>query len=363
MKVFYNLVKKDGLLADPKYKPEYLVFHSDQPRRHFYFKTYREFEEYYLNLVEEKSRENKFPHWFEVIKGDRPQKPHFDIDILDDTEPRLVLEELFVSVESVLSRMGHEFHEDDFYVYTSHSDEVSKHAASYHVILPGFHHKNNLEARAFYEEVVLYMFYRRFIDTAVYKSHQNFRLLWSSKGGSTRQKIPLGSDDLHASMVSQLEKGSVHLKLHTTIAQELLPSIEDEELSYILQLIPRDHTFRGVSGPFIVLNRTSAGICQLCCRVHDGENGFIFVKDGLVYYNCRRTDSGGFVLGLLPSPEAGEDEPSSSFSSVNEEEEESPTPPIIPVKRPKKKSLPVNQLRRMASREVDDFMWNVYSNI
>jgi len=106
----------------------------------------------------------------------------------------------------------------DFYdiIYTflilDLSDETK---FSWHIIIPGFHVENHLEAKAFADEVVKNLDVRfcLSIGLGVYKSLQNFCLYLSCKVGSNRVK-QYKSGDLKAfsdSLIASIPDGSFRL--------------------------------------------------------------------------------------------------------------------------------------------------------
>ena len=159
---------------------------DQQGKRSFaVFNSYLEFGKYQLNFAPEKRC------FYETILGEFPQKPHFDVDINIEKNPGVNSEEvkdkLIDAIIAVLDEYGITINiASDVIVFTSHGPNKK----SYHVIIDHYHHMNNLEARAFYEDVIAKMPAEivEFIDRAVYSSKQQFRVVGSQKLNSARPK-------------------------------------------------------------------------------------------------------------------------------------------------------------------------------
>lgn len=164
-------------------------------------------------------------NFYEVIPGEHPQKPHFDIDIprnvKDTEEPTEFVEEIVVSIVSVFkSQFAIELDRKLIWIYSSHGPEKW----SYHIVVDGYCHSNNHQALLFYRRVVALMKLHakkkiidpalmklppnqtiidpalmelhakqtiidpKVIDANVYSRTQSFRLLFSSKLGTNRIK-------------------------------------------------------------------------------------------------------------------------------------------------------------------------------
>lgn len=267
--------------------------------------------------------------YYEVIFM-RKQKPHFDIDIdlshnhnIDDEE---IVKKLIEAIKTVLS--GYNIKIDpirDILIFSSHG-ETKK---SYHVIVDHYYHSDNINAYCFYEKVVdlLPGQYRPFIDHSVYKTVQQFRMLGNSKFGTNRVKKwhqrgeYLPNDLFKASLISYISE-----------CQEL-PSFEDskqfeEEKDYTsidlddsdlvtgaMKLLGNYLGIKTTSSEFpfyyedtvdnfIILKRLRPTECRVCRRIHENENPFMFISDGVLYLNCRREpDNKSIRIGYLRSAE------------------------------------------------------------
>jgi len=103
---------------------------------------------------------------------------------------------------------------------------------SRHIIIPGVHVENHMEAKAFADEMVKYLDekLRPVVDLGVYKSLQNFRLFNNKKVGSPRVKVyKLGTfEAFNDLLISYITEGS--LKLPSILGQPTAnaPKIETE---------------------------------------------------------------------------------------------------------------------------------------
>lgn len=167
-------------------------------RIYAFFDSYLEFFEYM----------QKFPPteraFYEIIFGELPQKPHFDIDIdrTDfislypdddlDTGAEFVREAVVAACVEVLAEnmVIIDLHRD-ILLYSSHGPDKR----SYHLVLNNKCHDGHREAKAFYDAVVSKVRsitagkYLEFIDKSVYSPRQQFRLVGCQKHGSGRPKV------------------------------------------------------------------------------------------------------------------------------------------------------------------------------
>lgn len=291
-----------------------------------------------LYMYQKKFELNK-RNFYEIILGDSPQKPHFDIDVeLDENVPVEMGEKTMAAlIESILVTLReHKVNIDlkkDLLVYTSH-DSTKR---SYHVVINNYCHSDHHQSKAFYEKVLLGIDeeLRIFVDSSVYSSKQNFRLLGSQKIGSLRPKI--FREDFkykeevihhiydHTTFDSIDHKGAELLKeslvswVHTC---EYLPSfLSDDERKSIYDfeecgdlsdaivsqtslLLEKEEEFpfkiRDVKGHIISLKRLRPSFCRMCKRRHEHENPYLLIVGTDIFFCCRRS-SDKFLLGKISS--------------------------------------------------------------
>jgi len=265
---------------------------------------------------------------YEVIIGEFPQKPHFDIDIATvDVSGDLVVEHLIDVVVDTLAQKGVVITPArDVLIYTSHGRDKQ----SYHVVLPNHRHANHVHAKAFAAHVraAMPLEVRTYVDMGVYNPLQLFRLLGSTKVGKGRPKVectewfyhgerlcPPAASPLEAfarSLVGWTET-CVPLPSWDVPEPSFVPkrmmSVDAEETLHLLSLDPvlGECRFRPrVAGSVIALQRVSPGFCPLCSRTHEHDNAYLVVREKNVYYKCHRARAeglrGSHFLGTLPTP-------------------------------------------------------------
>jgi hypothetical protein len=199
----YKLPQLDGKLVVVLTTPQGTRIYS-------LFDSYIEFSHYQQKF----SPENRC--FYEVIFGEFPQKPHFDIDIdktdLDpptvsgstpgenpqtpikdlDTVATQVCDALIKQLLTIFAERGIQLHLDrDLLMYTSHGPTKR----SFHIIVNNYCHTNNEEAKKLYQRVLdgvsaelQYPQLHKWIDGAVYSPKQQFRIVGSQKFQSHRPK-------------------------------------------------------------------------------------------------------------------------------------------------------------------------------
>lgn len=325
----------------------------------------------------------------EVIHGSKKQKPHFDIDIekskflemypnCDDfvKESEKIKDTIIESCILVLANLGIEIKlEKNILLYTSHSDKKR----SYHLIIDGYCHLDNMDAGGFYKCVmdkfmeicdIRYStseFYNSpFIDGNVYSSIQQLRILGCQKRDSGRPKIFQRTFMYQGKEYKNIQKEKARNKKHQKIIDlskslitytydcEILPNfvdvndkikrsnfsfddLDDEITKYILKIYEQYHTlkngmdepipfkFSKINGDVIELKRLHPSMCEICERVHESQNSFLFLKGEKVYWNCYQSRIGSSLIGILKIQDETkainqENENSINEDSINEED-------------------------------------------
>jgi hypothetical protein len=309
------------------------------------FKSYLEFGMFQLKLPQ---HERCF---YEIILGESNQKPHFDIDIdikadgnnnnnnNNIIDGNKVTNNLITAILTVLSEKGIDLNlSTDILVYTSHGKEKQ----SYHVVINNYCHVNNMEAKAFYNEVINHVPEedRQWLDSAVYSPTQQFRIVGSQKIGSDRTKIlhkkweyngsiiehryPENPDSPEHEMVMNLEASIVGFTgnckfLPVFVLDEPVKEyvdcddVETKDAIAAIQLVASagkisvhdsrfPYKFAGINGPVIMLKRIRPSKCKICQRVHEHENPYLLImgEEKNVYFFCRRDPHGKkLYLGCL----------------------------------------------------------------
>jgi hypothetical protein len=286
---------------------------------------------------------------YEVIL-DREQKPRFDVDINLECDTKRDTEcgtecdtEYHPNVQSsVVSEMNEAVRDNlrdaitatigmsvqynpatDLMITSSHGSSKR----SYHFVITTLYHNNSAEAKNFYDAVRerVKSEYRKYIDGAVYKKNQQFRLLGHSKYGADRVKILEsygGSLDMNKhdsdrlrdlllldkSLVSNTYE-CVHIPGHEAGPKSTPVKCIVNDLAYgrMIDLWMKDEMSRSFTigeriNGLVKLRRTEAGHCRLHNRSHDNENAYLFIRAGRLHYGCYRdgeANQTSIEIGLL----------------------------------------------------------------
>lgn len=320
------------------FTPPASLVYKENLRIYSWFDSYIEFFHYMENF---KPEDRCF---YEIIFGELPQKPHFDIDINKESFVKLYPNEDMNTIgellrEAIITGCFEILKENnidldlskDVLIYTSHGENKR----SYHIVINNKCHNNNKESKLFYElvtnKVKSYTCnkYIEFIDRGVYSSKQQFRIVGSQKLGSNRPKVfcetflyqgelyeHVYKEDvkdpnvkkvviMYESLVS-FTAGNAFIPLKVLPCKNIqVQKIEQEYVDQCISLLKKkiDHcpfSVREVIGNLILLKRESPSLCPLCNKTdpHEHENPYIFIKDNRVYWSCRRSNKKLF-LGFL----------------------------------------------------------------
>lgn len=321
---FYNLVSnqnKSGLLD--KYQLSELngkvvVCQSTEKGRRFrLFNNYLELNKF---LNPEKNK-----NLYEVILGEYAQKPHFDIDIPDQSvNGEEVISDLVKSIQNAFKiHFSLELKLEDILLYTSTGSKIKQ---SYHLLINKVCQSSNEECKRLYEIVIEFIKpeFKEFIDSAVYSNRQQFRLLGNSKFGSDRVKIFLPIWNFNGKNIifkyDAICNNSKIMELYDlqnslisdTAGCTFLPSLcskktvvfdfEDYDLQVIKKFLDNyDPNFNIIKQDknMILLKRLKCSFCNMCGRNHDSENPFLSIIDNKIFINCRRSNSRELIGSLL----------------------------------------------------------------
>lgn len=279
--------------------------------------------------------------FFEVILGNRPQKPYFDIDIGDPKIKESQGLDLINELKKAIL-VDDRITEEDILVFSSHGkDKLSYHVIVNNWCLPDYNSNKTYCSRIIARMPDSYPM-KRFMDDTMYKSIQQLRIFGNTKVGKDRFKIldkhPLSVTDkdyrfqfmtiLLNSLVSNA--GSCRILEYTIPIQKVWTgSNEDltldeirvvENLPFIL-----DGTFEilDVKGRLIPLKRKAPSFCLLCQRTHENENPYLtFSNDSnKIYIHCRRSSEDKLEIWVNPNPR-----PLALTQTVSSPKERSPSP-------------------------------------
>lgn len=350
-----------------------------------YFDSYLEFFRYMGNFTPQNR------NFFEVILGELPQKPHFDIDIDQNDLHGDMVEIGNILYQAVIQgciEVCQDFNmpiniEHDILLYSSHGETKQ----SYHIVLNNKCHDGNAEAKAFYQAVVAKAStitcgkYLKFIDDAVYNTRQQFRMMGCQKYGSNRPKIfyeqfkyrdktykhqyveDVADDNAHKLAI--MYESLVSFVSGCTFLPSLVPpkpvynnintpDLDDETVTKCMKMMKAiitdtPFTARTVKGGLILLTRNAPSLCPLCNKIHENQDPYIYIVSSKVFWDCRRTGEGkaklflGYLLEDIPDIITNNDKKDQSEESDGEGtfmfgdyDMGLPTPPV-----PEKKIEPI----------------------
>ena len=334
-------------------------------RKFAVFDNYIDFNKY-QRLIDEQYR-----CFFETVLGEYPQKAKFDLDIKpiiidgniinlnDMINHEKIKDNLIISILKVLTENSIYFEiEKDILLFTSHSKETyagdvseainSNSKRSYHVIIDNLCHSNNLEAEAFCFMVQSCMDenWAKYLDTTVYKSLQQFRILGSQKKGSGRVKkfceqwklqetlieyhykqelkdvIDKELYQLNAAMISNcgycryfpIFRSTINPGIGIKRNYDNIEDIPEESARNALNVLAKSanitvldpifpYRLRKINGNLLDLKRIRPSRCIICERIHDNIDPFIIIKNSNeVHYGCRRANNATKLVGTILSP-------------------------------------------------------------
>lgn len=282
----------------------------------------------------------------EVIMGEKPQKPRFDIDLKIEKVPsgwemnelgNKVRDAVIVACAHVLVGYGvldHVNHIlDTLSLYTSSSSTKY----SLHIILHKYQHYNNREAREFFRLVVnqsvidgVYNLGEAvrmaILDPGIYKSSQNFRMLGSGKrvepptptpmiirpkmylnhiniGGITH-RFPVPNENDPVDVMRLFRKSAITDVVgctHIPIVLPVKPPIElrldlpdgyqDTVTECVAQVEGGAFSIKRVHGSLFELKRDRPSKCCLCRRIHEAISPYVTIsRYGEIVFHCRRAE-------------------------------------------------------------------------
>lgn len=302
-----------------------------------YFALFDSYLDFYMYMLQFPIEDRNF---YEVILGNFPQKPHFDIDISkekigenDNMENignilyQAVIQYSIETLEELSIKINIE---NDILIYTSHGPEKK----SYHIIINNRCHDGHQEARAFYDTVVSKISkvvnpeYIKFIDSGVYSAKQQFRIMGCQKYGSGRpkrflEKFKYNNNEYVHKYIEEFRNDE--MKKLAILYESLISFISG--CSYIPSLIkPKIYNNYNTNShlddftvsrcmkmlkekmnycPFTVslvddekrmiyLTREAPSYCPICKskKPHESRDPLIYIIKGSVYWNCLRHDPG-----------------------------------------------------------------------
>lgn len=266
--------------------------------------------------------------FYEILSENMKRKMYFDIDINDKNE--LDIDKFIYEVCDIILDIL-----PDSYMLVTKSENNETTKCGIHIIIINYYVENVYNAKRFYDNIYsnLNEEYKKYFDDKVYKSVQQFRLLFSSKINENRPKryfklIPTLNVKVDRKMLMNLSMIQVidnFIELEIKKIPEnkffyiesdkksepinyndsdIIEQITDEKVSKILNLVKNkidinSFTYSSTKGIFIILKRIRASMCKNCNRIHENENAFLYEKNGNIYFGCRRNDKNYIVCAFL----------------------------------------------------------------
>lgn len=292
-----------------------------------------------------KTTEKELRCFYEIIMENKWRKPYFDIDINAD---EMTEDEADDMIETLIYNINNELESFNVsvIVFSSH---VPNKKLSYHIVVDGIKVRSSRETKNFAGKVALGNV-TRYIDFAVYKPTQQFRILGSRKyGKKNRKTIDYGlcsnfacsdSNELIKRSLVTYTENCVEFSSIQEILDTRLTAFNNGDCEDALRLLHTHYpdTFKvrqyreGTDISFLELGTRHPYKCKIHNRVHDNENAFLIIKKNKgessmtrVYFNCRRIENGDRhrpqFLGKVSKPKAKNIDV--KFSKIDESEEES----------------------------------------
>ena len=304
-----------------------IVLDDKKSKMYAVFQSYLDFAIYFLKL------DDHLKCFYEIILGETIQKPHFDVDMEQGDAEKVVSDLINVIIEILAEKNIILDPERDICLYSSHGENKK----SYHLIINNYCHANNLEAKAFYYEVMKRLpgeyLEKKWIDSAVYSKTQQFRTFQSKKIGTERIKTSVKSwvingKTVHHKLIEtpEDENHEFLLRFEESVVTarksncRILPAFEtqvktnyssndiDLELGKRAFLFLAEQTGQSINDPkfpyrfdhiedsFVILKRAHPSKCRICLRIHHNKNPYLIVTPETdVYFHCRRSEKKWYV--------------------------------------------------------------------
>lgn len=312
---FYNKENTDSLISKRKDEMFMVCKINDQSTRIYScFKDYKDF------LIKEdyhKKRENAY---FEILDSSIHPffKIYFDIDSQNHVD-----EETLIAFKDHISDILKEIINDErvnfkVIIYDSSNEEKF----SYHYVVSGVKLDNINSLRNLCDHISSsFSFNNNFknsIDKSVYKSVQQFRLIYTKKVSSPlsrlkrvfKKDISFDLEDFKESLISvtndndflisfeyfkKEECVSLSIDLDDVPEKDFIENFLEKENNYSVRSVNEIEIDNEKKIYFIALNRHIESYCENCDRYHTSENPFIGIFENEIKFYCRRSDIGKVI--------------------------------------------------------------------
>jgi len=256
------------------------------------------------------------PCFYEVLSERKKRKMYFDIDIPDKDliDIEKMIDNIYTILYSILSN-------PIILVTKSTNSNVKK--CGVHIIIVNYIVPNVYFAKRFFNTVFEKVDpqYQKFLDEAVYKSIQQFRILNCSKYQEHRKKIfykilPKLNLKVNSKIIFDLslitsnyatseyfetftipEECCVVTSFSNEITIDQSSVINNDESNLLIKRAIDSKIIdfscfdkKEVKGIFIILKRLRPSHCPNCDRKHENENAFLYTKHNKIMFGCRRNN-------------------------------------------------------------------------
>lgn len=254
-------------------------------------------------------------HVYEIIRGDKPLRMFFDID-MKDTQLKQNTREHVNGIIKRITDAIHSITKSDYVVCESLDPEGKKY--SFHIIMDclvaSCKHAKELATQTvnlIYDEYI-----SSFIDLGVYSFNRQLRVLgstklapgskprfkeWSSLSSVKREeKVPVLN--ILQTLVSYTSgKKLFGVEIYLPEKEHIYDSIDLKSYNKMLEFIPDFCILRNshYTDERIDLIRKYPSLCPVCDKKHDSENMFLTLDNNEVLYWCRRNLEKPEILGTL----------------------------------------------------------------
>lgn len=284
------------------------IIRDEKTNKYYVFNTKDEFLSWYM------SKDDK--HYHEVIFGDQVQRLKFDIDITGIQSTDIDISIILKSIKKIIRQLYDiNVTKNDFIVTTSSGETDKGYKHSYHIILFTHALADNIEAKFITDNVISILpeEYKKYVDKTVNKSIQNFRILYSSKCNSNREKVicrdyksyitptlldtlivPFKGIHVLDKLCTEVEKTDNDVEIDDKFVRKILKTIKPYN-------ILEGHTFRDTKGNSINFNRQEPTHCTICDEIHHKDNSLVIQYDednGNIYEYCRQACRNRLICNL-----------------------------------------------------------------
>jgi len=284
----------------------------DNSRQFGFFKSYLQFYCFQKTLNEDER------FFYEVILGKKSRKPYFDIDIDTEIYSDMTQEKSDAMIENLIENI-----KDLLYTYSPKILVFTSHRPnkfSYHIIVDGVCFSDNEDSKHFADKVLTIQM-KDFVDSRVYNTVQQMRIVGSSKKGKNNKKVLnfnlsdnffIPSEIKHNAAKKEIFILRSSLVTFTKDCKEYKfedkkkkrksiakGSANEEDIDDALKLLDKKYKnfsvrqVRELNGNILVeLASEDSYYCRIHKRVHENENAYITIQGNFrnIWFDCRRIE-------------------------------------------------------------------------